>query len=112
MTWSAAKTAAHTLVPRPAGLIASPHKSDVFVPFRDPSLINICGVFHAYDPVNDNPTKHLWLEDVRLGPPLAPNIAMPAIPSSNTQNFQHPIIGSLPIRQWILKLVSRLLILI
>ena len=49
---------------------------------------------------------------VRLRPSLTPNIAMPAIPSSNTQNFQHPIIGSLPIRQWILKLVSRLLILI
>eukprot|EP00956_Cyclotella_meneghiniana_P041572 scaffold231063_cov26-Cyclotella_meneghiniana.AAC.1 len=55
-----------TLVPRPAGLIASPHKTDVVVPFRDPMKINICGVFHAYDPIDDSPDLHLWLEDVRL----------------------------------------------
>ena len=65
---SATPPVAPTLVPRPPGLIASPHKSDIFVPFCDPSKINICGVFHAYDPDTDQPNKFLWLEDVRLWP--------------------------------------------
>eukprot|EP00956_Cyclotella_meneghiniana_P014901 scaffold22584_cov21-Cyclotella_meneghiniana.AAC.1 len=63
---SAVPQTAPTLIPRPPGLIASPHKSDIAVPFRDSSLINICGVFHAYDPITDQPNKYLWLEDVRL----------------------------------------------
>lgn len=63
---TAATPASPNLVTRPPGLIASPHRSDVIVPFRDANQINICGVFHVYDPVNNRPERHFWLEDVRL----------------------------------------------
>lgn len=61
-----ADPASPTLIPRPPGLIASPHRSNIIVPFRDATHINICGVFHVYDPVNNQPERHYWLEDVRL----------------------------------------------
>ena len=54
------------LVERPAGLIQSPHRSDIAVPFRQPTQINICGVLHVQDANNTLPTRHYWLEDVRL----------------------------------------------
>eukprot|EP00804_Cyclotella_cryptica_P002400 CCRYP_004098-RA/>CCRYP_004098-RA protein AED:0.71 eAED:0.40 QI:0/0/0/0.5/0/0/2/0/384 len=66
MASAAATAAAPSLVPRPPGLIASPHKTDIVVPFRSTTDINICGVFHAYDTLTTNPPKHFWLEDVRL----------------------------------------------
>eukprot|EP00956_Cyclotella_meneghiniana_P037685 scaffold142973_cov49-Cyclotella_meneghiniana.AAC.1 len=54
------------LVLRPPGLIQSPHESDIKVPFRSDTQINICGVFHAYDSHERLPPLHYWLQDVRL----------------------------------------------
>ena len=58
------------LVLRPPGLIQSPHESDIKVPFRPDTQINICGVFHAYDSRERLPPLHYWLQDVRLWSPV------------------------------------------
>lgn len=59
-------TSPTALVDRPAGLIQSPYRSDIFVPFRQDSKINICGVFHIGDGDHINFDRHFWFEDVRF----------------------------------------------
>ena len=56
-------------VPIPPGLCRSSFASDVVHPFRDRNaFIHTCGVFHARDSSTVHPSRHLWLEDVRLWP--------------------------------------------
>lgn len=61
-------TASSTSVPSPPGLQISTIRSDVVIAFRPDGHVHVCGVFHAHDTTTRLPTRHMWLEDVRLWP--------------------------------------------
>eukprot|EP00956_Cyclotella_meneghiniana_P037616 scaffold141643_cov21-Cyclotella_meneghiniana.AAC.1 len=61
-------SASSTSVPSPPGLHLSTIQSDVVIAFRTTGHVHVCGVFHARDTTTRLPTRHMWLEDVRLWP--------------------------------------------
>ena len=61
-------SASSTSVPAPPGLHLSTIRSDVVIAFRTAGHVHVCGVFHARDTTTRLPTRHMWLEDVRLWP--------------------------------------------
>eukprot|EP00956_Cyclotella_meneghiniana_P017367 scaffold28205_cov85-Cyclotella_meneghiniana.AAC.4 len=61
-------SASSTSVPSPPGLHLSSIRSDVVIAFRPHGHVHVCGVFHARDTTTRLPTRHMWLEDVRLWP--------------------------------------------